>query len=82
MSGSKEKKLQTVVVQGLGFVGAAMAVAVANAVDVNGKPFFKVIGVDLPTNSGKERIKKINSRLFPFKTVDNKIITMFLEKLI
>ena len=75
MSGSKEKKLQTVVVQGLGFVGAAMAVAVANAVDVNGKPFFKVIGVDLPTNSGKERIKKINSGLFPFKTVDNKIIT-------
>src|SRR3972149_4497717 len=73
MSGSKEKKLQTVVVQGLGFVGAAMAVAVANAVDVNGKPFFKVIGVDLPTNSGKERIKKINSGLFPFKTVDKKI---------
>ena len=74
MSSSKENK-QTVVVQGLGFVGAAMAVAVSNAVDSNGKPYFNVIGVDLPTNAGKERIEKINSGIFPFKTVDNKIIT-------
>jgi nucleotide sugar dehydrogenase len=73
MSNSKESK-QTVVVQGLGFVGSAMAVAVANAVDTNGKPYFDVIGVDLPTNAGKERIEKINSGIFPFKTVDNKII--------
>jgi UDP-N-acetyl-D-glucosamine dehydrogenase len=67
--------IQTVVVQGLGFVGAAMAVAVANAIDAKGKPFFNVIGIDLPTSYGKERIKKINEGIFPFKTVDNKIIT-------
>ena len=74
MLSPKENK-QTVVVQGLGFVGAAMAVAVANAIDANGKPYFNVIGVDLPVNAGKERIEKINSGIFPFKTVDTKIIT-------
>jgi nucleotide sugar dehydrogenase len=66
--------MQTVVIQGLGFVGAAMAVAVANAVDTDGNPFFNVIGVDLPTELGKERVRKINAGLFPFETVDNKII--------
>jgi UDP-N-acetyl-D-glucosamine dehydrogenase len=66
--------MQTVVIQGLGFVGAAMAVAVANASDMDGKPYFHVIGVDLPTELGKDRVKKINSGLFPFETVDSKIL--------
>jgi UDP-N-acetyl-D-mannosaminuronate dehydrogenase len=59
---------QTVVVQGLGFVGSAMAVAVASAFDYGGKPYFNVIGVDLPTESGKEKVKKIkeaHSSLWP-----------------
>ena len=66
--------MQTVVIQGLGFVGAAMAVAASNATDQFGNPYFKVIGVDLPTDLGRERIKKLNSGKFPFETVDDKII--------
>jgi len=65
--------MQTVVVQGLGFVGAATAVAVANAVDANGKPFFNVIGVDLKTKTGKDRVNRINSGVLPFETVDKTI---------
>jgi UDP-N-acetyl-D-glucosamine dehydrogenase len=66
--------MQTVVIQGLGFVGAAMAVAVANAVDAEDIPYFNVIGSDLPTVLGKDRVKKINSGIFPFETVDSKIL--------
>jgi UDP-N-acetyl-D-glucosamine dehydrogenase len=66
--------MQTVVIQGLGFVGSAMAVAVANAVDSNDNPLFNVKGIDLPTNPGRERVKKINSGIFPFETVDKKIL--------
>jgi UDP-N-acetyl-D-glucosamine dehydrogenase len=66
--------IQTVAIQGLGFVGAAMAIAVANAVDSNGNPYFNVIGVDLPTRAGRDRVARINSGLFPFRTVDEKIV--------
>jgi len=65
---------QTVVVQGLGFVGAAMAVAVACAVDENDHPYFDVTGIDLDTKTGNSRINSINSGLFPFETVDQSII--------
>ncbi len=65
---------QTVVVQGLGFVGAAMAVAVANAVDARGLPSFDVIGVDLNNATGNKRVNSINSGVFPFETVDASII--------
>jgi len=69
-----EGNIQTVAVQGLGFVGAAMAVAVANASDNQGNPLFQVMGVDLPTATGRERVKKINSAHFPFESGDKKII--------
>lgn len=65
---------QTVVIQGLGFVGAAMAVAVANAVDVHGTPYFDVVGIDLNTVAGNNRINSINSGTFPFETVDMTIV--------
>lgn len=61
---------QIVVVQGLGFVGAAMAVAVANAVDAHGVPYFNVIGIDLNNTAGNKRVDSINSGAFPFETVD------------
>jgi nucleotide sugar dehydrogenase len=67
--------MKYVVVQGLGFVGSAMAVAAASALDAIGQPIFNVIGVDLPTEFGKERVEKINSGIFPFETTDQKIIT-------
>ncbi len=65
---------QTVVVQGLGFVGAAMAVAVANAVNKDNSPCFDVIGIDLNNTAGNKRINSINSGIFPFETVDTSII--------
>ena len=60
-----------VCVQGLGFVGSAMAVAAALAEGKDGKPLNKVVGVDLPTASGKNRISKINKGFFPFATSDS-----------
>jgi len=66
---------QVVAVQGLGFVGAATAVAVANALDENGRPYYHVTGVDLPTASGRDRVQKMNCGLFPFETVDQRMLT-------
>jgi UDP-N-acetyl-D-glucosamine dehydrogenase len=59
-----------VCVQGLGFVGAAMAVAVANARQDDGRPYFDVIGIDLPTPSGRQRIEALNNGTFPFESGD------------
>ncbi len=65
---------QTVVIQGLGFVGAAMAVAVSGATNQKGMPYFDVIGIDLDNESGNNRVNSINSGIFPFETVDTSII--------
>ena len=59
-----------VCVQGLGFVGAAMAVAVASARDESGAPIYNVIGVDVPTPVGLSRIGALNCGVFPFATTD------------
>ncbi len=63
-----------VAVQGLGFVGAAMAVAVASARDPDRKPWFDVVAIDLPTPQGRERIAALNSGVFPFPTSDTGLI--------
>lgn len=70
MTGSR----RTVVVQGLGFVGAAMAVATAIARDESGSPRFNVIGVDLPTSDGQRRVDAINEGRFPFSTTDQSLV--------
>jgi nucleotide sugar dehydrogenase len=67
------KKRPVVCVQGLGFVGAAMAVAVARAKDAGGNPFFDVRGVDLPNEAGKARIRALNTGRFPFSSSDPKL---------
>jgi len=59
-----------VCVQGLGFVGSAMAVAVANVIDGNGRPFYNVIGIDLPIPTGFRQIEELNKGRFPFSTQD------------
>lgn len=64
---------KNIVIQGLGFVGSAMAVTVASKVNKDSEPLFNVIGIDLPTNEGLNRIDLINSKIFPFKTNDNKL---------
>lgn len=59
-----------VCVQGLGFVGAAMATAVASARDEHGQPRFAVVGIDLPGAQGRERIAALGAGRFPFNTSD------------
>ncbi|MBT5471066.1 MAG: nucleotide sugar dehydrogenase [Nitrospina sp.] len=62
-----------VCVQGLGFVGAAMAVCVASARDAQDSPIFNVIGVDLPVSSGLAAIAALNEGRFPCTTTDTKL---------
>jgi len=63
-----------VCVQGLGFVGAANAIAIAAARDPSGNPLYNVIGVDLPTASGLERAAALNQGAFPFATTDAALV--------
>ena len=65
---------QLVCVQGLGFVGAAMAAAVAAAKRPNGTVWFDVVGVDLDTPDGRERVGAINRGELPFPTTDLKLV--------
>lgn len=66
-----------VCIQGLGFVGAAMAVACAQAgIRAGGKPFYEVIGIDLDSPLGRERILKLNKGVFPFGTSDEDLIRL------
>lgn len=57
-----------VVVQGIGFVGSAVAAAVAAAKDENGSPRYGVVGIDLP--SARARIDALNRGEFPFQSSD------------
>jgi len=63
-----------VCVQGLGFVGAAMAAAVASACDRRGEPHFNVIGVDLRTPEGRAKVESLNAGRFPLATNDTKLV--------
>ncbi len=65
--------MKKIVIQGLGFVGSATALAVASKLDKNKKPLFSVCGVDLENDIGKERISKINNGIFPFPSEDKNI---------
>lgn len=73
------KERPVVAVQGLGFVGAAMAIAIASARDATGAPAFTVIGVDLDDTNGKRRISSLNDGVFPFESVDRDL-TAALER--
>lgn len=67
LSNNKGKKV--VVVQGLGFVGAVMALVCANALNEE----YAVIGVDLPSENSYWKIKSINDGVFPLVADDPKI---------
>jgi UDP-N-acetyl-D-glucosamine dehydrogenase len=69
-----DKRRKIVCVQGLGFVGAANAIAIAAARDGAGNPLYSVIGVDLPTASGRERAAALNQGKFPFATTDAALV--------
>ena len=61
-----------VCVQGLGYVGTAMALAIASARD-DGAPAFDVIGVELPNERGSEIVDSINSGQLPIESADPKM---------
>lgn len=67
--------MKKVCVQGLGFVGSAMATAVAIATNDNGDPIYNVVGVDLPNKIGQSRVNAINKGEFPFQISDEKLIS-------
>ena len=62
-----------VVVQGLGFVGSVMSLVCANAI----KGDYAVIGVDLPTDRGKQIIDDLNNGIFPLVAEDPKIDELY-----
>jgi UDP-N-acetyl-D-glucosamine dehydrogenase len=62
--------LPVVCVQGLGFVGSAMAVAVADARDATGAPRFNVAGIDVPTPDGLAKIEALNAGRLPVAASD------------
>jgi nucleotide sugar dehydrogenase len=68
-----------VAVQGLGFVGAAMAIAVASARDDHGAPRYDVAGVDLDDESGRARVAALNEGRFPFETTDPNLVAALAE---
>ena len=55
---------------GLGFVGAAMAAAVADANDRAGNPVFDVVGLDRDTPEGVARVDALNRGALPFESPD------------
>lgn len=66
-----------VCIQGLGFVGMAMAIAVADARDDKGVPYYNVLGVDLPNEAGLEKIECINSGELPLVSNDLDLLAAF-----
>jgi UDP-N-acetyl-D-glucosamine dehydrogenase len=66
--------LPLVCIQGLGFVGAAMATAVAAARDADGQPCHAVVGIDLDNAEGNARIEAIERGDFPFSTLDPALV--------
>jgi len=62
-----------VIVQGLGFVGAAVAAVLSGAEDELGRPLYSVIGVDLATPESYWKIGKINAGASPFSSPDREL---------
>lgn len=61
---------RVVLVQGLGFVGAAVAAVLAAAEDDDGLPRFFVIGLDLPRPDSYWKIARINEGSTPIDSPD------------
>lgn len=62
---------KVVVVQGLGFVGSAVAAVIASASGTNGNPAWFVIGVDQPTASGWWKVARMNQGRAPVTSPDS-----------
>lgn len=68
-----QKDRKTVVVQGLGFVGSAMAAALAGARNKDGGLIFNVVGVDLPDEKNLWKIMRVNIGKAPVLSADKNI---------
>ncbi len=64
---------QTVVVQGLGFVGAAMTAALVACKDNAGQPLYNVIGVDLDDENNRWKIDSVNKGEPPVVSGDSSL---------
>ena len=64
---------KTVVVQGLGFVGAAMVAALANARDKKNNIIYNVIGIDLADEKNYWKIARANRGNSPVVSLDKAI---------
>jgi UDP-N-acetyl-D-glucosamine dehydrogenase len=70
---SNRMQLRPVVcVQGLGFVGTAMALAIAAARDGD-EPVYDVIGVELPNERGTRIVESLNAGRLPIESADPKM---------
>ncbi len=70
---------QIAVVQGLGFVGAAVAACISAARSENGDPAFFVIGLDLATPSGYWKVARINEGRAPIASPDPELPKLIAE---
>ncbi len=59
-----------VCVQGVGFVGTAMALAVASARDAAGSPFYNVAGVERDTPAGRSKSAALTAGTLPIESTD------------
>ncbi|MCG8699347.1 MAG: nucleotide sugar dehydrogenase [Bacteroidales bacterium] len=66
----------TIVVQGLGFVGTAMAAALSQTRQ-NDKLLYNVIGIDLADEANYWKIEKVNKGLAPIVSADKSIDVAF-----
>ena len=69
---------EIVVVQGLGFVGAAVASVLAS-VKRDGAPLYEVVGVDLATPAAYWKIARLQAGEFPFSCPDPELVRMAQE---
>ena len=65
--------MKKIIIQGLGFVGSAIAIVIASKLNNDGEPLFDVTGIDLPSGTGRERIDSINSGKYPINANDSKL---------
>lgn len=73
---AKRNGQETVVVMGLGFVGAVMAAIVADTVDQNGKPTKFVIGMQRPSVRSFWKIPVLNLGVSPVRAEDPEVAPM------
>src|SRR5215211_2641782 len=66
-------KRPLVCIQGLGFVGTAMALATASAREPDGTPCFDVVGVELDDPSGCERAQALSAGRLPIASADERM---------